>query len=273
MSTRISPRIMANMGFHGKDKVEDFVINNQVVFPERILEIWPELVGKRIFVSESRKDRVVWKSRTGKVSVFKSSTVWNDFRESCPHVHWKHLVWFSNSIPKHSFILWLAVRGKLLTQDRMHYWQISGNSSCGFCNTQRDSASHLFFECPFSQEVRDHFLHLEVDIPNHLAWCDLVDHVSQNWKGKSLVHIINKLTLGSLVYFIWQERNLRIFQNQHRSSRQVIKCIQDTVRMKIMGLKIRNSNRVFRSLRLWNISWETSLNHNFLNVLGLPGAL
>lgn len=108
-----------------------------------------------------------------------------------------------------------------------------------------------------------------VDIPHHLNWYDLVQFASVNWKGKSLVNVVNRLVLGSLVYFIWQERNLRIFQNKNRSSNQVIKNIVETVRLKIMSLKIRNSRRVFSTLRLWNISWENPLFHHKLNGLVL----
>lgn len=114
-TSRISPRIIASMGYDGKEKVLDFVVDGQVVFPARLLLIWPDLAGKIILVTEARKDRVMWKSRNGKKSVFRTSTVWNDFKVLSPRVEWKNLVWFSQSIPKHSFILWLAIRGKLLT--------------------------------------------------------------------------------------------------------------------------------------------------------------
>lgn len=257
LCSRFSPRDIANMGFNGNEKVSDFVVDNQVVFPIRMLDIWPELLGKRWFVNENRQDKVIWRSLNGKKSAFSSSNVWNDVRESRLRVGWRNLVWFSNSIPKHSFILWLAVRGKLLTQDRMQAWQTVGSPRCAFCNNQRDSPNHLFFECAFCQEVRDYFLQLGVGIPRHLPWSNLVEFASEHWKGKSLANIINKIVLGSLVYYIWQERNLRMFQKHHRSTGQVIKSIVETSRLKIMGLKIRKSNRIFPILRRWNISWDT----------------
>lgn len=99
-----------------------------------------------------------------------------------------------------------------------------------------------------------------VDITKNIAWSDLVDVISHKWRGKSLVIIINKIVLSSLVYYIWQERNLRLFQKQHRSSRQLISTIVETVRLKIMGFKIRILNRIIPTLRLWNIPWDSSLN-------------
>lgn len=179
---------------------------------------------------------------------------------------WYKLVWFTNAIPKHSFILWLAVKGKSLTQDRMQAWQFEGNSNCVFCNQQKDSVDHLFFDCFFSQKICDYFSHLGVTFPRHLSWSALVELVSDQWKSNSLINVVNKIVLGSLVYFIWQERNLRLFQKQYRSSRQVVSCIVEVVRM-----KIRNNRRVYDTLRVWNISWELPLIQSKLNGLVLNG--
>ncbi|GKC06684.1 hypothetical protein Tco_0998294, partial [Tanacetum coccineum] len=35
--------------------------------------------------------------------------VWNDIRERNHVVHWAKLVWFSQGIPRHSFMVWLAI--------------------------------------------------------------------------------------------------------------------------------------------------------------------
>ncbi|PWA78109.1 hypothetical protein CTI12_AA217300 [Artemisia annua] len=35
---------------------------------------------------------------------------------------WHKLMWFSQNIPKHAFILWLAVQKKLPTQDNIRKW-------------------------------------------------------------------------------------------------------------------------------------------------------
>lgn len=260
LCSRVSHREILRMGCNSMAKVSDFVIDDQVIFPTNILVFWPELTNKIVFVQENRKDEISWKSGNGKKCNFKASIVWNDFKVNHPRVEWFKLVWYSNAIPKHSFILWLAVRGKLLTQDRMQAWQMGGESKCPFCNQQQDSLNHLFFQCFFCKEVADYFTNLGVEVVRHQSWSDLVVFASSNWSSNSLVNVVNRLVLGSLVYFLWQERNLRIFQKKHRSSKQVINLIEETVRMKIMGLKIRNVSRVFNSLRLWNIPWEVYLN-------------
>lgn len=75
---------------------------------------------------------------------------WEDLRPRASVVQWCELVWYSKSIPKHCFTLWLDIRNQLLTQDRLKSWQIHDQVLCSFCERVPDSRSHLFFECEFA---------------------------------------------------------------------------------------------------------------------------
>ena len=37
-------------------------------------------------------------------------------------VNWYQVVWFKESIPKHAFLTWIAIRDRLPTRDRIHRW-------------------------------------------------------------------------------------------------------------------------------------------------------
>jgi hypothetical protein len=43
------------------------------------------------------------------------------------------VVWFSQAIPRHAFILWLALRDALVTKEKMCSWGFSGPNVCMFC--------------------------------------------------------------------------------------------------------------------------------------------
>jgi hypothetical protein len=49
-------------------------------------------------------------------------------------VIWYKLVWFSLAIPKQAFILWLAMRDRLPTWERLLKWGYQGNVQCRFCH-------------------------------------------------------------------------------------------------------------------------------------------
>ncbi|GJZ18708.1 retrovirus-related pol polyprotein LINE-1 [Tanacetum coccineum] len=54
--------------------------------------------------------------------------------------------------PTQAFILWMAIQGKLLTQDRM-VWVQGNDLKCSLCNSGIDSHKHLSFECQYSRKV------------------------------------------------------------------------------------------------------------------------
>ncbi|GJS11125.1 RNA-directed DNA polymerase, eukaryota, reverse transcriptase zinc-binding domain protein [Tanacetum coccineum] len=56
-------------------------------------------------------------------------------------------------IPRHAFILWLAIQGKLMTQDKMEKWQNNVDLRCALCKNCVDSHDHLFFKCDYALKV------------------------------------------------------------------------------------------------------------------------
>ena len=63
--------------------------------------------------------------------------------------------WFSQCYPRYAFILWMAIRGRLQTQDRIARWNPNANMNCPLCSRVSDSHSHLFFECEFSSKIME----------------------------------------------------------------------------------------------------------------------
>ena len=72
-------------------------------------------------------------------------------RSTSPKVHWSKLVWSSSFPPKTSFILWLALKAKLPTKDRIMYMEL--DRKCELCGVDLESHGHLFFKCSFSSAV------------------------------------------------------------------------------------------------------------------------
>ena len=49
------------------------------------------------------------------------------------------------------FFLWLAFQNKILTQDRLQKFGISGPSRHILCKEDVESAEHILYKCPFAQ--------------------------------------------------------------------------------------------------------------------------
>ncbi|XP_062111255.1 uncharacterized protein LOC133822828 [Humulus lupulus] len=64
------------------------------------------------------------------------------------------VVWCNLSVLKHRFILWQSVLGHLLTRDNLIHCRVQVESiMCPVCALEGESHGHLFFDCPFSQQV------------------------------------------------------------------------------------------------------------------------
>lgn len=46
-----------------------------------------------------------------------------------------------------SYIFWIAMHDRLLTQDRLQQMRIGKDASCALCGDQPETNEHLFFKC------------------------------------------------------------------------------------------------------------------------------
>ncbi|XP_013617494.1 PREDICTED: uncharacterized protein LOC106324013 [Brassica oleracea var. oleracea] len=74
-------------------------------------------------VEDAGGDRVLLKHGDGDYKPwFSSSRTWDQLRVHHNAVEWSKVTWFSEAIPRFSFIAWLAVRNRLSTGDRTRAW-------------------------------------------------------------------------------------------------------------------------------------------------------
>ena len=67
-------------------------------------------------MDDSKEDIMVWRNKEGKEGNFSVTQAYYDLLNDSDKVKWYKTVWFSQNIPKHAFLLWMAVKNKLLTQ-------------------------------------------------------------------------------------------------------------------------------------------------------------
>ncbi|KAJ6697550.1 hypothetical protein OIU85_003878 [Salix viminalis] len=148
-----------------------------------------------------------------------------------------HLCWFKFHIPRHAFILWLAIKGRLRTMDRMYDHE--GPRICNLCSLEDETHEHLFFNCRFSHEVWAWLTSKhQTPWPNY-RWPDLIQWGAVTYKSKSLFpSLVARLTLAASVYCIWMERNQRVFKATYRSARRTAEEAHEVLRTYLLGLNI-----------------------------------
>jgi len=252
---RLSSSSIHNAGYYLESTVSQLLTNGVWNWP---LDWSTSLSNIPAPILSNCKDEVMWKDCNGVVSTFSVSVVWESIRPRDVEVSWFSTVWFSWCIPKHAFLLWLVMKQKLKTQDMLKSWDIAMMSNqdpllCFLCGTQADSHSHLFFECPFSsrvwKDVRSR-AGLQVMSP---SWNIVIqDYISMVSK-RSIGSIVSRLILAASVYFIWQERNRRLFSQQIRSSQVLVDEIANTVRLKLMSIRFKKTTNVAQVMRVWKL--------------------
>ncbi|GJZ76645.1 reverse transcriptase domain, reverse transcriptase zinc-binding domain protein, partial [Tanacetum coccineum] len=213
-------------------------------WPTSWLSKYPSLnaIVSHVLVPNSH-DLLEWRNEDGLVCSFSAHTVWNTIRARGTKVSWYDAVWFSCCIPKHVVYLWLVICRRLKTQDTLRHWDnmIYALVTCSLCGTQPDLHDHLFFECPFSQQVWHQGKGVAGLASSNASIYDIIDDIIPFAARKSSKSVIAKLVVAATSYFIWQERNGRLFKNMKRTVNQVVECIMNTVRLKLMSCRLKKS--------------------------------
>ncbi|XP_022019064.1 uncharacterized protein LOC110919094 [Helianthus annuus] len=262
----ITPRAIANAGLSLSSMVADPITDNgQWLWPQAWYDLYPVLIDVNVpQILSDAEDRLYWRDTEGKLQDFRTGEAWNSLRHREGKVHWVNSVWFSQCIPRHSFHLWLVIKNNLKTQDRMAVWEVGSATNwnlmcCPLCKHDRDSRDHLFFQCPYSFEVWE-IVRKMVDMGSATdSWSSIMHWMELNAHSKTLDLIICNLLIAASTYFIWQERNNRLFSQLQRNACALSKIIIDTVRLRIMGFKIGADPKHRKTLDKWQISKNMDL--------------
>ena len=255
LSTHISKKDIFYAGLNDTDKLADVIDDSGWKWPAHWSLKYPIITNLEVPELNNMPDKAVWIDKNGNVKDFATSTVWKDVRSEDDAVRWKSLVWYSHCIPKHAFILWLAVKNKLCTQDKLQKWYPNKVYECSLCKNGLDSHNHLFFECEYSKEVWGMVSNKAKIHENEDTWEGIVNKMSSIGESRSVWEIIKKLCLAATVYHIWQERNGRLFGGNNSTAETLFNVICEDIRAKLVTVKVRQCANVLDAETIWNVKF------------------
>lgn len=174
-------------------------------------------------------DHYAWKGHlSGRFTIDSAQKV---FRDSKPIKSMHHLLRFSNHISRYFFIPWLTFFGWLHTMYRRHAYQIITSSACILCGLDVETYDYLFFQCLFSAAVWGVTMSRTLMDQLGMACRPLIQWAYTHFqKKKDFTLLLARLVLLATIYFIWYERNNRVFhhtyQPHHDVSKEIYKLIQ-----------------------------------------------
>ncbi|XP_019241241.1 PREDICTED: uncharacterized protein LOC109221237 [Nicotiana attenuata] len=110
----------------------------------------------------------------------------------------------------------MTAHGKLYTKDRLSKWGIQIDQECVLCRQASETIQHLFFECSYAAELWGNLLAWQGIRRPVYGWAEELAWVEKWLKRKTATTELYKMTLAACVYYVWQERNTRIFQAKVR---------------------------------------------------------
>ncbi|XP_019228669.1 PREDICTED: uncharacterized protein LOC109209786 [Nicotiana attenuata] len=131
----------------------------------------------------------------------------------------------SKAIPKHRFILWLAVHRKLATIDRLGRWGVTVANECVLCATKdEESMEYIWFGCEYARTIWALLLQWLNEKHQIGSWEEEIEWLKRRTASKARGEILIFL-FTTMVYHVWAERNKRRFQGKTVACNQRIKDI------------------------------------------------
>lgn len=63
------------------------------------------------------KNKILWGPNSA--NSFSTEALWDSFKTRRENVAWHGLVWFKKNVLRYAFTLWLAIKDKLTTRDKL----------------------------------------------------------------------------------------------------------------------------------------------------------
>lgn len=138
-------------------------------------------------------------------------------------------VWDSKTPMKVNFFLWLAMRGRILTQENLKRRRFQLASKCLFCGENEETVMHLLIDCKEVEKL----------------WYYFYGVIGIQWRrGQDLGSVLkcrghSSLTAAGKVYWrvmkqalmwnVWLERNTRLFEDEEHAMWMLIDRVKETM--------------------------------------------
>ncbi|CAN1748138.1 Putative ribonuclease H protein At1g65750 [Linum perenne] len=123
-------------------------------------------------------------------------------------------IWKKGVPSKICGFLWLLFHGNISTFDNLSKRGFIGPNLCVLCRADLESVSHLFFSCNFARTVWNVFSSkVSIHGPFHIV----ADLLVEGWQTRNCsreFEKFGKFFLHAFVWFMWGERNGRIFRDE-----------------------------------------------------------
>jgi len=196
-------------------------------------------------------DVALWKGKNNCYQKkFMTKETWSQIRVAKPLFVGHKKIWFPNATPKYAFVTWLVVKNRVATGERMEKWNQNVNTRCVLCSHQMETRDHLFFLCPYSQQV---WRTLVQGIMLHrftTKWEDVMKILASRDLDKGKRFLL-EYTFQNAIHVIWGERNKRRHGEQQFTPEKLVKLIDKNVRNRVSTITRGGNSSLAGCIETW----------------------
>lgn len=194
-------------------KLNSLMVNGELRWTLPNLNSLSDLANVNLLVVNGAEDAINWS--VGDVGSFSTKSARNLARTPKAKVKEIMLCWKPHAVPKCSFISWLIFKKRLPTLDKLKSWNIQLTNWCCLCRMEEESIDHLLVGCSYSKTVWDS-VRAMAKISPILATSveDLFKKASLLFRDNSEEARKGRLCFNLTLYYLWLERNARIFKEE-----------------------------------------------------------
>lgn len=212
-------------------KVGDFITNQHWSLPPSnhtwVIDL-REQVGA---VNIGTLDKITWDGCL--IHDAALSFIWNSIRSPGARPLWLDAVWHPLAVPKCSFLLWLALKNRLLTKERMLNFSMTTDLMCVLCNSQLETNAHLFSTCPYAVHIFSN-----AGFALTLDWQSYLNGQFLLCRSSRVKKLLSYLFLAAASFNIWKERNNRMHNPGHHLSPDIVLGLtKRLIREKVFSIK------------------------------------
>lgn len=214
-------------------------------------EVENEIDQIRSRANQEEEEVPLWRPPDDKYSkVFSTKKTWLSIRQSQPECGWSKGVWFSQATPKYSFLVWVAIKNRLQTMDRILSWNSAANGVCVLCQEEEETCQHLFFSCKYSSKIWREMIGGILKEAYTTRWTEIIDIISRD-RGNPAETFIVRYAFQVLAHSIWRERNGRRHREQPNDEKTLAKMVDKMIRLKLLLVKGRGKKHFDEALMKW----------------------
>jgi hypothetical protein len=173
------------------------------------------------------EDRHVWRHEASEL--FSSKSCYNVLLfGSTVFEPWKRL--WKTWAPKCKFFLWLAIRNKCWTADRLQLRGMPHPDVCPMCDQAQETIQHLLTACIFARQFW-HTILAAIGLGHLTPTAD--EENFADWWGKASLRVVKtrQKGLNSLIilgaWCLWLQRNRAVFHGEAPSLPRIFRCFSD----------------------------------------------